>query len=135
MFVFNFYALFLQYCTTFLFFSNFNFVPSVEKNIKQTFILCISFFLFFKKKTFNFSKFEQQQQQQKWENIKGIFFQEKKTIFITVSFKSYYYYISFYQGLKLNIAFRITIKNLKMSTMYLLPSTALLPSSSESWIF
>ena len=79
MFVFNFYALFLQYCTTFLFFSNFNFVPSVEKNIKQTFILCISFFLFLKK-TFNFSKFEQQQQQ-KWGNIKGIFFQEKKNNF------------------------------------------------------
>ena len=131
MFVFNFYALFLQYCTTFLFFQTLILYHLWKKY--QTNVYIMHFFLFLKK-TFNFSKFEQQQQQ-KWENIKGIFFQEKKTIFITVSFKSYYYYISFYQGLKLNIAFRITIKNLKMSTMYLLPSTALLPSSSESWIF
>ena len=46
---------------------------------KRLYYAFLSFF--FLKKTFNFSKFEQQQQQQKWENIKGIFFQEKKNNF------------------------------------------------------
>ena len=51
---------------------------------KRLYYAFLSFF--FQKKLFNFSKFEQQQQQ-KWENIKGIFFSRKKNNFHKCQFQ------------------------------------------------
>ena len=88
---------------------------------KRLYYAFLSFF--FKKKLLTFQSSNNNNNRNE-KTKKEFFFKKKKTIFITVSFKSYYYYISFYQGLKLNITFRITIKNLKMSSMYLLPSSS-----------